>query len=93
VEFDPETIRSRLRELAFLNSAATIQYRAGKGEGSEEWNTYHFSGGLKEFVSWTNRDREVMHDPIYITKEVPSPLTPFEQAWHPFPSLGLDLKQ
>lgn len=27
VAFDPETIRSRLRELAFLNSRATIRFR------------------------------------------------------------------
>eukprot|EP00891_Asterochloris_glomerata_P001635 jgi/Astpho2/1635/fgenesh1_pm.00030_%23_3_t len=30
VNFDPDTIRSRLRELAFLNSAATINFKAGK---------------------------------------------------------------
>lgn len=71
MEFDCETIRSRLRELAFLNSAATIQYRAAKGDvAAAEWTEYHFAGGLKEFVTWTNRDREAMHKPIYITKEV-----------------------
>lgn len=70
MEYDPETIRSRLRELAFLNSAATIQYRAAKQVAAAEWTEYHFGGGLREFVTWTNRDREAMHEPIYVTKEV-----------------------
>ena len=30
INFDPDTIRSRLRELAFLNSAATINFKASK---------------------------------------------------------------
>ena len=33
--FDPDTIRSRLRELAFLNSKATIHFRAVNVEGSK----------------------------------------------------------
>lgn len=32
--FDPDVLRSRLRELAFLNSRATILFRAHKGEGN-----------------------------------------------------------
>ena len=45
--FDPDTVRSRLRELAFLNSAVTIRFRA-LGEKSRsaaaeaEWETFHF---------------------------------------------------
>ena len=31
VKFDPDTIRTRLREVAFLNSAATIKFRAAPG--------------------------------------------------------------
>ena len=30
INFEPDTIRSRLRELAFLNSAATINFKASK---------------------------------------------------------------
>ena len=31
MKFEPDTIRTRLRELAFLNSAATISFRAAPG--------------------------------------------------------------
>ena len=74
IAIEPETIRSRLRELAFLNSSATIWYRRldqlEQDADGEEWVQYHFSGGLQEFVKWTNRDREPMHKPIFIQKEV-----------------------
>ena len=84
--FDPETIRSRLRELAFLNPSATINFRV-KGETpkssskkkrkekmeesddetvstSDEWEIFHFSGGLEEYVKHINRDRLSSHEPI-----------------------------
>ncbi len=92
---DPKTIRTRLQELAFLNSQATILFRAlqpatsspdsngaaaaashpesNGAAGSEEgggWETLHFSGGLKEYVTFLNRDNQAMHDPIYITEKV-----------------------
>ena len=70
VQFDPDTLRSRLRELAFLNSRATIRYRAAPHAADAEWETLHFSGGLKEYVTWLNRDKAVLHEPIYVRKTV-----------------------
>lgn len=104
--FDPDTIRSRLRELAFLNSAATIHFRVigGSGSGSgkkslsvsatatatlddangdeptpsntgttttnTQWEEFHYSGGLAEYVLFLNRDKLPMHPaPIYFSKE------------------------
>lgn len=95
--FDPDTIRSRLRELAFLNPNATIQFRAKNharkkssvtskdaaakkvvepesdveesGESVGDWETFHFSGGLAEYVQHINRDRISVHEPIYFTRK------------------------
>lgn len=51
--FDPETIRSRLRELAFLHSAATIHFRVRGAKGvPEEWEVLHYSGG------WARAEQE-----------------------------------
>jgi DNA gyrase subunit B len=91
--FDPDTIRSRLRELAFLNPDATIHFKAKNHSpkrgpsspkadlekvepesDSEElgsdgaWETFHFSGGLAEYVKHINRDRIATHEPIYFSR-------------------------
>jgi len=119
VQFEPETIRARLRELAFLNSAATIRFKVvgGKAKKAAEsatnnlvtvdddgdilyddnaddereaktasptspstttqsvpsstvdadgWETFHFAGGLQEYVLWLNRDKTPLHPaPFY----------------------------
>jgi len=127
VAFEPETIRARLRELAFLNSSATIRFKVIGGsskkavaarralafieeeegdikyddssasssatatadddddEGSSSsrppppsspvpsstfdadgWETFHFAGGLEEYVRWLNRDKSPLHPrPFY----------------------------
>jgi DNA gyrase subunit B len=74
---DPKTIRTRLQELAFLNSQATIWFRAVQGSTSqsngashaedEQWEELHFSGGLTEYVAFLNRESQPMHEPIYIS--------------------------
>ena len=44
--FDPDTIRSRLRELAFLHPSAAIHFRVAGAKGVPEgWETLHYSGG------------------------------------------------
>lgn len=124
VAFEPETIRARLRELAFLNSSATIKFKViggsskkavaraclaalasaeeeegdiryddTNGDDAEEensssssspsnsspalpvpsstieadgWETFHFAGGLEEYVRWLNRDKSPLHPrPFY----------------------------
>lgn len=81
---DPKTIRTRLQELAFLNSKATIWFRVrdsrcnssngstnGASPKSEpEWEKLHFDGGLAEYVKYLNRDSQPMHDPIFFTDKV-----------------------
>jgi DNA gyrase subunit B len=129
--FDPDTIRSRLRELAFLNSSATIHFRVvGGGSGQKKsssnsrsgasstasmadddeedsnntngngttatkasktsasstteatttfstttttdadgYEIFHFSGGLAEYVTYLNRDKQPIHPPIVFIKE------------------------
>jgi DNA gyrase subunit B len=71
VEFDPDTLRARLREVAFLNSAATIRFRAAPGDvEAAPWETFAFAGGLKEYVTWLNRDKEALHAPIYVNRTI-----------------------
>lgn len=71
--FKPETIKLRLRELAYLNNAATIHFRALKSENGAkpaEWTSFHFDGGIKEYVEWINRSKQNLHDAILISRKV-----------------------
>ena len=68
-EFDFEVLSSRLRELAFLNKGIAITL-TDKREGEERVEKYHYEGGIKEFVSYLNRNKEVLHEsPIYVEGE------------------------
>jgi DNA gyrase subunit B len=65
--FDYDTLESRFRELAFLNKGLRIQLldeRTGKED------TFHFAGGVAEFVAYLDRLEETLHKPIYIEKTV-----------------------
>ncbi len=99
-------MRQRLRELAFLNSAATIHFRVLPASGSAGaaaasaagaptngasppapasgasaaaepdqaggggWETLACPGGLRDYVAFLNKERQPMHQAIYLSKEV-----------------------
>ncbi len=63
-EFNFDTLKHRLRELAFLNSGITITL-TDKRTGGETRN-FHFDGGIKSFVEHLNRKKEKINPaPIY----------------------------
>ncbi len=67
-EYDFEILANRLRELAFLNKGIRIVLTDKREENKEE--IYHYEGGIKEFVAYLNRNKEVLHpEPIYVEGE------------------------
>ena len=67
--FEFEILANRLRELAFLNKGIAITL-TDKREDEERFEKYHYEGGIKEFVSYLNRNKEVLHEsPIYVEGE------------------------
>ena len=65
-EFRKDIIIDRMRELAFLNSNLRIIVQ--DTEGVEE--TFHFEGGLKEFVRFTDSNRlGLIKEPIFLSGE------------------------
>jgi len=75
IEFDYQTLSSRLRELAYLNGGVRIVFRDDRaaarneaGEPHEE--TYHYVGGIKEYVAYMNAEKDPLHpDIIYVNSE------------------------
>ena len=65
-EYDFNTMLTRYREMAFLNSEITIILRdERKSEPVEK--VLHYDGGIISFVEYLNKHREVLHkQPIYI---------------------------
>ncbi|SEF97829.1 DNA gyrase subunit B [Caloramator fervidus] len=62
-EYEYDVLSQRLRELAFLNRGITINFY---DERIDKKETYHYEGGIKEFVKYLNRNKEVLHEePIY----------------------------
>ena len=65
VEFSFDTLEHRLREMAFLNKGIKIQLKDER-EGQKKKELFHYEGGIKEFVKYMNKNKEVIHqDVIY----------------------------
>ena len=54
--YDYDTLKVRLRETAFLTKNLKIILR-DKREGLEQEKTFHYEGGIKEFVSYLNKGK------------------------------------
>ncbi len=67
-EFSFDIISKRLRELAFLNGGLKIFLEDHRTDKKEE---YFYKGGIREFVQYLNRTRDVIHTKIaYVYKEI-----------------------
>ena len=67
--FDYATLSARLRELAYLNGGVRIVFRderesARDADGAPHEETYFYQGGIKEYVSYMNKEKEALHPEI-----------------------------
>lgn len=69
VEFDYNTIKSRLRELAFLNPGLKISIMEKREEYNSKSSTFEYEGGIKEFVRYLNEPNEELHEVIKLEGE------------------------
>jgi DNA gyrase subunit B len=63
-EFDYDILKNRLRELAFLNSKLTITLTDKRAE-AKEIIEFYYEGGIRSYVEFINRSKDVLHEPIY----------------------------
>ena len=61
VEFKPETIRKKLKEIAYLNKNLKIVF---KDEHTGEERTYLEEFGIQSYIKYINRDTAVLHDDV-----------------------------
>ncbi len=66
VVYSYEILHERMREEAFLNAGLSITITDDRGE-EPETETMCYEGGIREFVTWTNQKKTVIHnDVIYM---------------------------
>ena len=61
--YDYEILHERMREEAFLNAGLTITITDGRTEDKKQ-DTMCFIGGIREFVSWANRNKTPVHEEV-----------------------------
>ena len=61
--FDYDTLKQRFREMAFLTKGLRIVLRDWRGEELHE-HTFHYEGGIKEFVTYLNRSKSPLYEQI-----------------------------
>lgn len=61
-EFSYDTLATRFRELAFLNTGVKIVFH---DERNNKKNEFHYEGGLKSFVEHLNKNKPALHDIVH----------------------------
>ncbi|NWF69466.1 MAG: helix-turn-helix domain-containing protein [Chloroflexi bacterium] len=69
-EFSYSTLAQRFREMAFVTRKVAITLRDERGDDFPREITFYFEGGLHSFVRYLNRNRQPLHTPIYIERDV-----------------------
>ena len=64
--YDYSILLNRLREQAFLNGGIKIVLRDVREEEPKEKELY-YEGGIKNFVSYINKSKNILHDVIYVS--------------------------
>jgi DNA gyrase subunit B len=67
IDYRFETLAQRFREMAFVTRNAQIKLM---DERADREATFYFEGGIRSFVRFLNRNREVLHIPVYAEKEI-----------------------
>ena len=61
--YDYDVLRQRLREMAFLTKNLRI-ILTDKRPGQERTETFHYEGGIKEFVQYLNKSKEALYENV-----------------------------
>ena len=62
--FDYETLKTRVRELAFLNKGLRLTLRDDRDDEDTTGETFHYEGGISEYVKYLNRNKTPIQSDI-----------------------------
>ena len=65
-----ETLVQRFREMAFLTRGLLIHFRDDRGNGLPRERSFYFEGGIASFARFLNKNRKVLHDPFYVSRQI-----------------------
>ena len=68
--FDYKTIAERMEQTAYLNSILTITVVDKRNEDNIISNTYHYDGGVKEYVSFLGKGKNALHQDIIYNNSI-----------------------
>ena len=63
LDYDYETLHTRMREQAFLNAGLRITITDARA-GQEQSETMCYEGGIREFVTYINRNKTPLHEEV-----------------------------
>lgn len=63
IDFDFDTLKVRMRELAFLNKGLTITL-SDRRDGSTRDEVFHYAGGIVEFVQFLNEGKDLVDESV-----------------------------
>ena len=61
--YDYDILKQRLREMAFLTKGLKIVLRDDREESKKE-KSFHYEGGIQEFVTYLNRSKEALYPEV-----------------------------
>ena len=62
--YDYETLKTRTRELAFLNKGLRLTLRDDRDDEDTTGEIFHYEGGISEYVKYLNRNKTPIHQQI-----------------------------
>ena len=63
--YDWDVLEDRIRELAFLNKGIKISLKDER-EGEKRDETYHYKGGIKQFIDYLNENKHALHPQVIV---------------------------
>jgi len=67
VSYKFDLLAQRFREMAFITRGVIIRF---EDKRDDKQVTFYFEGGIASFVKYLNRNRDTLHDVVYVEKEI-----------------------
>ena len=64
IVYDYPTLKTRVRELAFLNKGLAITLRDDRDEEDTQGDSFCYEGGIKEYVKFINKGKNPIHEDV-----------------------------